>query len=112
MDAQQLRSLRFTSLMFLFPGIAGFLVSAVMSTHYLEIMPRMPIPDEQRMTPRNIHGVVVYQTEEENKRLNITEYGSVGILVVGLGLGMVYLRQWGIAYAISAEEDPYAEEAP
>lgn len=112
MDSQQLRTLRFVSLLCLLPGLAGLLVSASFSTRYIENLPRMPVPQEMRMTPRNIHGVVVYETAEEDRKLSLMEYMSVGVFVVGLGLGLVYLRQWGVAYAISAEEDPYAEDSP
>jgi hypothetical protein len=83
-----------------------------MSTRYLENMPRLPVPEEMRMTPRNIHGVVVYETAEEDRRLSVTEYTSMGLFVAGFGVGLVYLRQWGIKNAISAEEDEYAEDAP
>jgi hypothetical protein len=112
MDAVQLRGLRFAALFFLLPGLGGMLASAMLSTHYLETLPRMPVPAELRYTPRNIHGTVVYETEEEHRRLSVLEYTSTGVFVLGLGLGVVYLRQWGVAYAISAEEDPYAEDAP
>lgn len=112
MKAQQLRGLRFAALFFLLPGLGGMLAAAMLSTHYLDTMPRMPVPEEMRYTPRNIHGTVVYETEEEDRRLSVLEYMSTGLFVVGLGLGVVYLRQWGIANAISAEEDEYAENAP
>ena len=86
--------------------------SAILSTHYLDTLPRMPVPEDLRYTPRNIHGTVVYETEEEDRRLSVLEYTSAGVFVLGLGLGVVYLRQWGVANAISAEEDEYAQDAP
>jgi hypothetical protein len=98
--------------MFLLPGLAGLLVAASFSTRYMQSLPREPIPSEMRMIPRNINGIVVYQTAEEDRKLSVMEYSSVGVFVVGLGLGLVYLRQWGISAAISAEEDEYAEDAP
>ena len=94
MKGAQLATLRFISLLFLLPGLAGLILAAMISTHYLEIMPRWPAPEEMRMTPRNINGTVIYQTEEEDRRLNLIEYSSVGVFVVGLGLGLVYLEQW------------------
>jgi hypothetical protein len=112
MNAQQLRGLRFAAMFFLLPGLGGMLLAAMLSTHYLETLPRMPVPEELRYTPRNIHGTVVYATEEEDRRLSVLEYTSTGVFVLGLGLGVVYLRQWGIRNAISAEEDDYAEDAP
>lgn len=112
MDVAQLRGLRFGALFFLLPGLGGMLLAAMVSTNYLENLPRMPVPVEMRYTPRNIHGTVVYETAEEDRRLSVLECTSTGVFVLGIGLGVVYLRQWGIANAISAEEDEYAENAP
>ena len=68
--------------------------SAMVSTDYLESLPKTPTPDEQRMTPRNIHGVVIYQTVDEDERLSTLEYSSVSVFLVGLLLGIVYLEKW------------------
>lgn len=105
MNRQNLGLLRFFSLLFLLPGLGGLIFSAVISTSYLEKLPRSPVPAEMRMIPRNIHGIVVYQTAEEDRRLTLMEDTSVGVFVVGLGLGLVYLRKWGIAQALGAEEE-------
>ena len=110
MKAAQLATLRFVALFFLLPGLAGLIVSAVISTHYLDTMPKWPTPEELRMTPRNIHGTVVYQTEEEDQRLNLIEYSSVGVFVLGLGLSLVYLEKWSAARSREAEEDDELSE--
>jgi hypothetical protein len=110
MTRQQLGTLRFFSLLFLLPGLAGLIFSAMVSTNYLETLPRAPVPGEMRMTPRNIHGVVVYQTAEEDRRLTVMEDTSVGVFVVGLTLGLVYLRKWGIVQALGAEEEELVPE--
>lgn len=60
------------------------------------------------MTPRSISGTVVYQTEEEDRRLSPIEYSSVGMFVVGLGL--VYLEQRGAARARQAEDDELSKD--
>jgi hypothetical protein len=111
MNSKQ-RLLRLVSLLFLLPGLAGLIVSAMVSTYDLEHFPRAAIPSESRMTPRNIHGTVVYQTWREDQRLTIMEDTSVGVFLIGLGLGLVYLRKWGIANAISGETDDYEMERP
>ena len=111
MDAQQLRGLRFGAMFFLLPGLVGMLAAAMLSTRYVDTLPRMPVPEELRYTPRNINGTVVYETAEEDRRLSVLEYTSAGVFVLGVGLGVVYLRQWGVMNAISAEEDDYAEDA-
>jgi uncharacterized membrane protein len=111
MKAAKLATLRFIALSFMLPGLAGLLISAMISTHYLDTMPRIPVPQELRMTPRNIHGTVIYQTEREDRRLSLIEYSSVGVFLVGLGLGLVYLEKWGSARAREAEEDDQLSES-
>jgi hypothetical protein len=111
MNHRKLSLLRFFSLLFLLPGLGGLVISAMVSTHYLETLPRTPIPSEMRMMPRNIHGVVVYQTDEEDQKLTILEDTSVGVFLVGLMMGLVYLRKWGIAQALTGEDEPAAEHA-
>lgn len=110
MNRQQLSMLRFFSLLFLLPGLAGLIFSAMTSTSYLENLPKNPEPAQMRMTPRNIHGVVIYQTQEEDRRLTVMEDASVGVFVVGLMLGLVYLRKWGIAHALGADDEDVALE--
>jgi hypothetical protein len=75
------------------------------SVHYLDTMPKWPSPQELRTVPRNIHGTVVYQTAKEDRELNLMEYSSVGVFLVGLGLGLVYLEKWGARQARVVEED-------
>lgn len=105
MSNRQLGVLRFFALLFLLPGLAGLVLSAWVSTSYLETLPRIPRPAEQRMIPRNIHGVIVYQTAREDRRLDFMQDASVGIFLVGLGLGLVHMRKWGIAQALAGGED-------
>jgi hypothetical protein len=95
MKRSQLATLRFISLLFLLPGLGGLVVSAVISTSYLDTLPRTPVVEEMRVVPRNIHGTVIYQTKEEDRRLSVVEDSSVGVFVVGLALGLIYLERWG-----------------
>jgi hypothetical protein len=39
------------------------------------------------------------------------EYGSVGVFVVGLGLGLVYLEKWGSMQPRTGEEDDQVTES-
>jgi hypothetical protein len=105
MNRRQLGLLRLVSLLFLLPGLGGLVFSAVVSTQYLDKLPRLPVPSDMRMIPRNIHGTVIYQTEEEDRKLTILEDGSVVVFLIGLGAGLVYLRKWGIAQALAGEEE-------
>ena len=111
MKRAQLATLRFFALLFILPGLAGLIISAMISTHYLEVMPRGPVLVEGRIVPREIHGIVVYQTAYENRRLNLIEYSSVGVFVLGLGLGLVYLEKWGsVQERANEEEGEWMEE--
>jgi hypothetical protein len=105
MKPAQLATLRFFALLFILPGLAGLIASAWISTQYLQNLPRGPVQTEDRVVPREIHGIVVYQTEEENRKLNLIEYSSVGVFVVGLVLGLVYLEKWGATQARYGEEE-------
>lgn len=104
MKAARLASLKFFALLFLLCGLAGLIASAAISTHYLDVMPRVPAPEEMRMVPRGIHGITVYQTAQEDRLLNAWEFTSVGIFLVGLGLSVVYLEKWGSTQASYGEE--------
>lgn len=110
MRAAQLATLRFFALLFILPGLAGLVLSAMLSTHYLDSMPRGPVLTENRVVPREIHGIVVYQTPQEDRRLSLIEYSSVGIFVIGLGLGLVYLEKWGSLQARYGEEENHLVE--
>jgi hypothetical protein len=105
MKTTQLATLRFLSLLFLLPGLAGLIISAMVSTHYMGTLPKSPAPEELRTEPRNINGYVVYQTVEEDRRLSFIEYTSVGCFMIGLGTGLVYLEKWGNYRSEEAEED-------
>lgn len=109
MKAARLAKLRFFSLLLLLPGLAGLIISAMLSTHYMDTLPRSPVPEEMRNVPRNINGFVVYQTEDQDRRLDIMEYSSVGAFVIGLGLGLVYLEKWGGFRARELEEEELTE---
>jgi hypothetical protein len=103
MRDSQLSRLRGLSLFFLLPGLAGLVLSAVLSAHYLSVLPTTPVPEDLRMTPRNIHGTIVYQTEREDRLLNLAEGVSVGLFLLGSTLGVVYLEKYSSTMAERAE---------
>lgn len=99
-------ALKFFALLFLLPGLAGLIISAMISTHYLDAMPKWPVPEHGRVVAREIHGTTVYQTEGENRELDLIEYASVGVFLTGLVLGVVYLERWSAAQAGASDESP------
>jgi hypothetical protein len=105
MKPTQLRTLKSMALTLIMPGLAGLIISAMFSVHYLDTMPRWPSPEEFRTVPRNIHGIVVYQTTAEDKRLNLMEYSSIGVFLAGLALGLLYLEKWSERQARIGGED-------
>jgi hypothetical protein len=112
MKAARLATLKFFALLFLLPGLAGLIVSAMISTHYLDTMPTSPAPEENRVVPRGIHGTTVYQTPAEDRELNLIEYSSVGVFLVGLALGVVYLEKWGSMQSRASDEESELAENP
>jgi len=111
MDTPQLRSLRLLALLLLLPGLAGLLYSANISSRYLVELPRTPAPEEMRVTPQVIHGLVVYGTDQERKSLDLLEYASTAVFILGMSVGFVYMQQWGVAFCESAEDEDFAEDA-
>lgn len=105
MNTKNLTNLRLLALLFLLPGLAGLIISSMISVTYLENLPKLPEPSAMRMTPRMIHGVTIYETQVEDRRLQITEDTSIAVFLIGLGLGLLYLRKWGIARAIGGQEE-------
>lgn len=111
MNSSNLGKLKTIALTLMLPGLAGLIVSAMFSVHYLDTMPRWPSPQQLRTTPRTINGVVVYQTAKEDRKLDLMEYSSVGVFTVGLVLGLVFLEKWGAAQSGRVEEeDPLTED--
>lgn len=112
MTTARLAMLKFFALLFLLPGLAGLIVSAMISTHYLDTMPRWPAPEVNRVVPRGIHGTTVYQTPAEDRDLNLIEGASVGVFLFGLALGVVYLEQWGALQSRLAEAESELAQSP
>lgn len=100
--------LRFFALLFLLPGLAGVILSGWVSTSYFATLPRTPVPADSRIFPRSVNGIVVYQTQEEDRRLTRLESSSIAVFLVGLTLGIIHLRRWGIQEVLigsDVEED-------
>ena len=62
------------------------------------------------MNPRNINGAIIYETEQEDRMLDLAEYSSVGDFSDRRRRGLVYLQKWGLARAIEADDDEFISE--
>lgn len=107
MKSTHLAAMRKISLALILPGLVGLIVSAMISVHYLDTMPRWPSSQQLRIIPRNIHGVIVYQTPGENRRLDLFEYSSIAIFLPGLILGLIYLEKWNSRQSRVLEDDEF-----
>ena len=65
-----------------------------------------------RIVPRGIHGTTVYQTPAENRELNLIEYSSVGVFLVGLALGVVYLENGEACNRARTAKNPNSRRIP
>lgn len=110
MENENLTTTRFFSLLFLGLGLLGLMISAALSAHYVHTLPRRPDPQNLRMIPRDIDGYTVYQTDDENRTLDRAEFLSMGVFLLGAGVGLVYFQKWGLARAIESKEEDFAGE--
>ncbi len=90
---RHLTLLQFFALLFLIPGLFGLIVSAILSTSYAENLPRFPDPSSMRVVPRDIHGITIFETSEEDRTLTDVEYGALGFFIVGIVLSVAYLEK-------------------
>jgi hypothetical protein len=107
---QRLVVLKSVALTFLLPGLAGLIVCSMISVHYLDTMPRWPVPQELRTVPRGINGETVYQTAAEDRRLDLLQYLSAGVFLVGLVLSLTYLEKWGTRQLSTNEDEDLVTE--
>ena len=109
--ARHERSIKQAQIFFLvciLPGPGGLITSAMVSTYYRNTLPRFPDPQQLRMQPRNISGYIVYQTVEEERKLDLLDILVCRLFLIGLTAGLIYLQKWGLERAIEAEDDEFA----
>ena len=70
-------------------GLAAFLYSRVIWDRYLRELPKKPNAEEHRVYPLNIHGIIVFQTLEEEHHLWLFDRGGITVFFLGLLLGGV-----------------------
>jgi hypothetical protein len=105
MSSRKLAALKPIAIMLILPGVAGLIFAAVLSGHYLNTLPQLPVPQQQRTLPRSIQGIVVYQTVEEDQKMDLIEYASFGSFALGLILSLIYMEGAGFQTSEFEEED-------
>jgi hypothetical protein len=97
--------LRIVSLLLLISGTCGMFCSAVLVMSELQGLPRFSNPAERRVIPRDLLGVTVYQTADENGQLTTLENWSAGAFTAGLLLWLLYVQKRGLAQGLGSDPD-------
>jgi hypothetical protein len=74
-------------------GMATWLYTGTISDNYLHTLPRVADNRSGRIYPRNIHGIVVFQTHAEERRLNATIFTGMAVMLLGFGIGTLVERR-------------------
>ena len=99
--------MRRISLALILPGLAGLIVSAMISVHYRHHAPlarSAATPHHPPQYPRN-RGVP--DPSAEDRKLDLFEYSSIGVFLPGLILGLVYLEKWAARQPRTLAEDEF-----
>ncbi len=76
-------------------GLAGILWTAAIWNQYLTMLPRQPAPEMGNIYPLNIHGIIVYQTQQERDRRERIQYSSIGLFAVSALMAAMRETKWG-----------------
>ena len=76
-------------------GFAGFIWTAGLWNQQLDTLPRSSYPAGGGIYPRNIHGIIVYQTRAERDHLDEVQDIAMGTVVFSVLLSVFYNRKWG-----------------
>ena len=75
-------------------GLAGFMWTFSLWDHQSRTLPHFADISRGRVYPRNIHGVVVYQTLAERDYLDAVQTSSAGIFVISIIMSVIYKNKW------------------
>ncbi len=87
--------LRIASIGLSVAGLLGVFWGMTIWNQYLGNLPRSPNAVTGNIYPRNIHGVVVYQTLKQRSSLDSWDHWSWGIFIFGFVLGLIHEWRWG-----------------
>jgi hypothetical protein len=85
---------RTVAIVLMVPALAALLYTGVIWNRYLDTLPRTPDQTSGRLYPRNIHGIVVFQTRAEALHLERMENISFGTFALGMLIGWLEERHW------------------
>jgi len=75
-------------------GLLILLYGGSIWNDYLHNLPRTPDPTSGRVFPRNIHGIVIFQTHSEKLRLDLIDNIGWVIFMLGMLVGALEERRW------------------
>lgn len=94
MKAPKNRIWRTIAVILMVPALSVAFYSGTIWNRYLKELPRSPNPTTGRIYPRNIHGIIVYQTHAEQLRLDLMDEISTGVFFAGLIIGAIEEKHW------------------
>lgn len=75
-------------------GLLGLLAAAILWSQQFRDLPRAPDLANGRIHPRNIHGVVVYQTAREQDALDLIQNTALASFGLSAILSAYYKGKW------------------
>jgi hypothetical protein len=78
-----------------FIGIVGIIWTISIWFEYERTLPRSSSVAAGRIYPLNVHGIVVYQTNEERLRLDRIQYASIAVFGSSALLAAIYRYKFG-----------------
>ena len=87
------------------PGLAVWIYSGTIWNQYLHTLPHAPDQTTEGVYPRNIHGIVVFQTHTELLRLELTQDVAIGVFFLGLLIGAFRRAELEASYCAGAPEN-------
>jgi hypothetical protein len=84
---------RAVALAIFIPGALLWFYTWALWSSYTDL-PRRPIQAEGRIYPRGIHGITVYQTRQEQNKLDILLWVSIPASIAGFALAALEEERW------------------
>jgi hypothetical protein len=76
-------------------GICLYLYTGVIDFKYYDQLPREPDVQHGNIYRLNMHGTILYETQEDVKRVQFFEFGGVGLALTGMVLEYFRRKRYG-----------------